>query len=131
MQKILLLFVFCISLFVADYAQKNIPAGNIDILADSRIDNLVSLEQNIDEMPGYRLQICFDSDKRVIDEARDRFLKLYPLTATYVEFNAPHFNLKVGDYRTRLEAEKVKRQIFGEFVICIIHEDLIQLPRLD
>ncbi len=123
--------MFCISLFVADYAQKNIPAGNIDILADSRVDNLVSLEKNIDEMPGYRLQICFDSDKRVIDEARDRFLKLYPLTATYVEFNAPHFNLKVGDYRTRLEAEKVKRQIFGEFVICIIHEDLIQLPRLD
>ena len=131
MQKILLLFVFCISLFVADYAPKNIPAGSIDILADSRVDNLVSLEKNIDEMPGYRLQICFDSDKRVIDEARDRFLKLYPLTATYVEFNAPHFNLKVGDYRTRLEAEKVKRQIFGEFVICIIHEDLIQLPRLD
>lgn len=131
MQKILLLFVFCISLFVADYAQKNIPAGSIDILADSRVDNLVSLEKNIDEMPGYRLQICFDSDKRVIDEARDRFLKLYPLTATYVEFNAPHFNLKVGDYRTRLEAEKVKREIFGEFVICIIHEDLIQLPRLD
>ena len=123
--------MFCISLFVADYAQKNIPAGNIDILADSRVDNLVNLEKNIDEMPGYRLQICFDSDKRVIDEARDRFLKLYPLTATYVEFNAPHFNLKVGDYRTRLEAEKVKRQIFGEFVICIIHEDLIQLPRLD
>ncbi len=123
--------MFCISLFVADYAQKNIPAGSIDILADSRVDNLVSLEKNIDEMPGYRLQICFDSDKRVIDEARDRFLKLYPLTATYVEFNAPHFNLKVGDYRTRLEAEKVKRQIFGEFVICIIHEDLIQLPRLD
>ena len=116
---------------MSNYAQRNISIGNIDILADSRINNLVSLEKNTNEIPGYRLQICFDSDKRVIDEARDRFLKLYPFTATYVEFNAPHFNLKVGDFRTRLEAEKVKRQIFGEFVICIIHEDLIQLPRLD
>jgi hypothetical protein len=113
------------------YAQRNSSIGSIDVLADSRIQNLVALEKSIDEMSGYRLQICFDSDKTVIDEARNRFLKLYPLVATYVEFEAPHFNLKVGDFRTRLEAEKIKRNIFGEFVICIIHQDLIQLPRLN
>ena len=116
---------------VSCFAQRNSSIGSIDVLADSRIQNLVALEKSIDEITGYRLQICFDSNKKVIDEARNRFLKLYPLIATYVEFEAPHFNLKVGDFRTRLEAEKVKRKVFGEFVICIIHQDLIQLPRID
>ena len=131
MQKTILFLVFSFSIWVSSFAQSDAPIGSIDVLADSRIQNLVALEKSIDEITGYRLQICFDSNKKVIDEARDRFLKLYPLIATYVEFEAPHFNLKVGDFRTRLDAEKVKRKVFGEFVICIIHQDLIQLPRID
>lgn len=131
MQKKILLLVFSFTIVVSCFAQRNSSIGSIDVLADSRIQNLVALEKSIDEITGYRLQICFDSNKKVIDEARNRFLKLYPLIATYVEFEAPHFNLKVGDFRTRLEAEKVKRKVFGEFVICIIHQDLIQLPRID
>ena len=46
-------------------------------------------------------------------------------------FENPHFNLKVGDYRSKIEAEKIVRQIFGEFVISIIHEELVNLPRID
>lgn len=131
MQKTIFFLVFSFSISVSSFAQSVAHIGSIDVLADSRIENLVTIEKTIDEITGYRLQICFDSDKKVVDEARDRFLKLYPLIATYVEFEAPHFNLKVGDFRTRLEAEKVKRKVFGEFVICIIHQDLIQLPRID
>lgn len=131
MQKKILFLVFSFTIATSCFAQKQSSIGSIDVLADSRIQNLVALEKSIDEITGYRLQICFDSNKKVIDEARNRFLKLYPLIATYVEFEAPHFNLKVGDFRTRLEAEKVKRKVFGEFVICIIHQDLIQLPRID
>ena len=92
---------------------------------------MIEIEKRIDQIQGFRLQICFDSNKDVVDAARDKFLKLYPLTDTYVSFENPHFNLKVGDYRSRLEAEKVKRELFGEFIICIIHEELINLPRID
>tara|TARA_B100001059_G_scaffold224606_1_gene250890 strand:- start:952 stop:1347 length:396 start_codon:yes stop_codon:yes gene_type:complete len=131
MQKNIFLPVFLFLCSTVSWTQTDLPQGSIDVIADLRIKNLVALEKKIDEISGYRLQICFDSDKAIIDEARDRFLKLYPLISTYVEFEAPHFNLKVGDFRTRLEAEKIKRNIFGEFVICIIHQDFIQLPRID
>ena len=131
MQKNISIIVFLFLCSSVSLTQTDLPRGNVDVIADLRVKNLVALEKKIDEILGYRLQICFDSDKTVIDKARDRFLKLYPLTSTYVEFEAPHFNLKVGDFRTRLEAEKVQRKIFGEFVICIIHQDFIQLPRID
>ena len=131
MQKNISIIVFLFLCSSVSLTQTDLPRGNVDVIADLRVKNLVALEKKIDEISGYRLQICFDSDKTVIDKARNRFLKLFPRISTYVEFEAPHFNLKVGDFRTRLEAEKIKRKIFGEFVICIIHQDFIQLPRID
>ncbi len=113
------------------FSQVNVESERVQINADSRIDQLIEIEKRIDQIQGFRLQICFDSNKDVVDAARDKFLKSYPLTDTYVSFENPHFNLKVGDFRSRLEAEKVKRELFGEFVICIIHEELINLPRID
>ena len=113
------------------FSQENDQSDRVHVNVDSRIDQFIEIEKRIDQIQGFRLQICFDSNKDVVDAARDKFLKLYPLTDTYVSFENPHFNLKVGYYRSRLEAEKVKRELFGEFVICIIHEELINLPRID
>ena len=105
--------------------------GFIKIHCDKRINQLVEVEKRIDQIQGYRIQICFDSDKNEADRVRGKFLKLFPLTDTYMVFENPHFNLKVGDYRSEMEAEKIKREIFGEFVISIIHEELVNLPRID
>ena len=120
------LFFCCVS-----FAQQNHDSGVVNIHCDERINHLVDVEKRIDQIQGYRIQICFDSDKGEVDRARDKFLKLFPLTDTYMLFENPHFNLKVGDYRSKMEAEKIKRQIFGEFVISIIHEELVNLPRID
>jgi hypothetical protein len=120
------LFLCCVS-----FAQQNQDLGIVEIHNDERINQLVEVEKRIDQIQGYRIQICFDSDKDIADRARDKFLKLYPLTDTYMTFENPHFNLKVGDYRSKIEAEKIVRQIFGEFVISIIHEELVNLPRID
>lgn len=130
MEKIALILIIYLIGFDG-FTQSSDSKGVINVLKDARIDNLVQQEMNMSEIPGFRLQICFDSDKKIVDDARDQFLKLYPKIDTYVEFEAPHFNLKAGDFRTRNEAERIKRQIFGEFVICIIHEDMIQLPRIN
>jgi len=104
--------------------------GQISIQADERIVQQIAKKAS-KEMSGYRLQICFDSDKAIIDEARNRFITMYPKIDTYVTFEAPNFNLMVGDFRTLLEAEKVQEEISGQFTIVIIHKTLIHLPRID
>jgi len=128
-KNIILFSTFLVTSFC--FAQHNLDTDGVSVHGDKRINQLVEIEKRIDQIQGYRLQICFDSNKDIVDAARDKFLKLYPLTDTYVIFENPHFNLKVGDFRSRLEAEKVQRELFGEFVICIIHEELINLPRID
>jgi hypothetical protein len=56
---------------------------------------------------------------------------MYPKIDTYVTFEAPNFNLMVGDFRTLIEAEKIQSEITGQFTIVIVHKTQINLPRID
>ena len=121
----LVFIIFVFHILVAQQLQ-----GQISIQADDRIEQQIAKKAS-KQMNGYRLQICFDSDKSIIDEARNRFISIYPKIDTYVTFEAPNFNLMVGDFRTILEAEKIQEEISGQFTIVIIHKTLIHLPRID
>lgn len=104
--------------------------SQVNIIKDERIDSKVATKSQ-KQILGYRLQICFDSDKDLVDQARAKFIALYPKIDTYITFEAPNFNLKVGDFRTQIEAEKLKEKVGGEFTISIIHKELVNLPRID
>ena len=105
----------------------------VTIVKDSRIDDLVRTQSQgaSSEIIGYRLQLTFDSNKSVIDDSRSRFSAQFPKVDTYVEFVAPHYFLKVGDFRTQLEAEKVKAVTAAQFPTGFIVKEKINLPRID
>ena len=111
--------------------------GDVKIIKDNRIDALVNKQSNIippainPEIDGYRIQLFFDSDRNAMNAARSRFIARYPKTDTYVEYNAPNFVLRAGDYRTRLEAEKIKSEIESTFPTSFIVKEKINLPRLE
>ncbi len=114
-----------------------IAFGQITVVKDPRIDGLVKQQGVIvppattQQMNGYRLQLAFDSNKSVVDEARSKFSALYPKVDTYVEFVAPHYFLKVGDFRSQLEAERVKAGTGALFPTAFIVKEKINLPRID
>ena len=122
------IFIPCLTL-----AQK----GDVEIVKDARIDGLVSKQSVIippavnPQIDGYRIQLFFDSNKDEINGARNRFVSRFPKIDTYTTFNAPNFFLKVGDFRTRLEAEKIKTEIEAEFPTSFIVKEKINLPRLE
>lgn len=111
--------------------------GEIIIHKDNRIDALVAKQGEIippsikPEINGYRIQLFFDSDREKVNSARAKFMSSHPKVDTYVEYNAPNFFLKVGDFRTRLEAEKVKSTIELDFPTSFVIEEKINLPRLE
>jgi len=111
--------------------------GNVEIVKDSRIDALVRNEGAIvapattPQITGYRLQLFFDSNKSAIDDARSRFIAMFPKVDTYVEFTAPHYFLKVGDFRTQMEAEKVKAEAEKSFPTSFVVREKVNLPRID
>jgi hypothetical protein len=123
-------FVFCVSYFIA---QK----GSVEIIKDPKIEALIKQEGAIippattPQITGYRIQLFFDSNKNAIDDARSRFISVYPKIDTYVIYNAPNYFLKVGDFRTSMEAEKIKSSIESQFPTSFIVKEKVNLPRID
>lgn len=122
------------SLFVFSLSAQT---GNVEINKDPRIDNLIKQEGSVippatgPQISGYRIQLFFDSNKSAVDEARSKFMSLYPKVDTYVAYTAPHFFLKVGDFRTQMEAEKIKSKVENQFPTSNIIKEKINLPRID
>ena len=110
--------------------------GQVTIIKDSRIDALVNAQSQVippdikPQIDGYRIQLFFDSDKVKLNASRSSFISRFPEIDTYTVYNAPNFFLKAGDFRTRLEAEKIKSDIEAEFPTSFIVKEKIFLPRL-
>jgi hypothetical protein len=132
MIKNLIIGLICISGFAVSAQQ-----GDVKVVKDGRINALVAKQSQITppevkpHIEGYRVQLYFDSDRGNINNARSRFISRFPKIDTYVEFKTPNFFLKVGDFRTRLEAEKVKAAIEMEFPTSFIIKENVFLPRLE
>lgn len=111
--------------------------GNVEIIKDARIDALVKKQGMVippatsPQITGYRVQLFFDSDRKLVDEARGNFIAAYPKVDSYIVFTAPNYVLKVGDFRTELEAERIKDNLFVNFPTSFIVKELINLPRID
>ncbi len=111
--------------------------GDVKIIKDSRIDALVKKQgapippATSPQLVGYRVQLFFDADKQLVDDARSKFIGQFPKVDTYIVFNAPNFVLKVGDFRSLLEAERVRETLLREFPTSFVIKEFINLPRID
>lgn len=68
---------------------------------------------------GYRVQVYADNNARMAKgEARNRERavgNMFPAYATYVNYAAPYWRLRVGDFRNQGDAEKAAAEIRGAF----------------
>ena len=130
--KLMIVFLF-VSISCGVFAQD----GKVEIVKDSRLDALVAQQGLIKppainpQIEGYRIQLFFDSEREALNNARAKFFSRYPKIDTYTTYNAPNFFLRAGDFRTRLEAEKVKSEIEDQFPTSFIVKETINLPRLE
>lgn len=119
-------------------ATKVLSDGIVEIIQDFRIKNLLEKDAYLNEqhpkLDGYRVQIYFGSGSNSQKEAnrvKSEFLNLYQDTHAQVDWIQPYFKTRVGNYRTRLEAEKFLNTISGNFPESFIVPTQIELPKLD
>lgn len=77
---------------------------------------------------GYRIQIYFSNDRKIADEQRQKFIRQYPEQETIIEYDAPNYNVKVGAFKTREEAEDFRISITREYPMSIIQRHKIKIP---
>ena len=61
-------------------------------------------------------------------DLRDRFMLDYPGVQAYIVFDEPNFKVKVGDFRTRLEAYAFLQQIKETYKGYIIRDNINPEP---
>ena len=85
-----------------------------DVAADRMVEKHVELNNKVKTIPGYRVQIgsfSGTSSKANAFALRDKFVEDYPEVQAYIVFDEPNFKVKVGDFRSRLEAYAFMQQI--------------------
>ena len=106
-----------------------------DFIGDARIDTLLQLHvlqnEKFPVIPGYRIQIYKESGNTALDKAleiRDAFEKRYNVPA-YITFNEPYYRVRVGDFRTRLDAIRFLEKIKRHYPLAWEIKDDIQIPK--
>lgn len=116
---------------MACFAQK----GVLRIHQDPRIDTLLMKQRQIrtndSTIDGFRVQIFMGLGNNALhlaDSVKSLFVEAYPDVPTYLIFRQPYYRLRVGDFRTRLEAENLYQQLKNDFKDSFVTADRIELP---
>ena len=88
----------------------------------------IAISQAKRTMPGYRVQIYFGSDRTKANEVKTDFLQLFPNEGAYLVYQQPNFKIRVGDYKTRLEAMKFLKEVQSLYSAAFIVKDEVKLP---
>lgn len=116
-----------------DFAQK---PGKLMVIKDDRISKIEEFvradEGSLDgvKIDGYRVLIFFDMSKSAAEQQKASFITAYPEHKAYMDYSAPNYRVRVGNFRTQLEAEKLKQELLVYFPTAIVVADKIQLPQL-
>jgi len=111
--------------------------GKLQIRQDPRITDLLVRHSQINERrrgtDGFRLEIFFSSDNNAREQAmrvRNEFNLIFPDITNYLLFQTPNFKIRIGDFRNKSEALKIKAHITLKYPNAFIVKDIIRFPEL-
>ena len=121
-----LLLSFCL----AHFAQAQ-EKGRVIVIKDPQIDSLISKRLALSRastignsvtIEGFRVQVFSGLGREDAYAEQTRFKSLYPNITSYVSYTQPNYRLRVGDFRTKLEAQKfmntLKKQYSSLFIFA-------------
>ena len=122
--------VLCLIAATWDTAQAQVHVTG-DVAVSRMVEKHVELNSRVKTIPGYRVQIASFSgvnSKNSAFELRDKFNVDYPEVQVYIVFDEPNFKVKVGDFRSRLEAYAFLQQIKELYKGYIIKDNIFPEP---
>ena len=114
--------------------------GKVEVVKDPLVDSLIAKRFSLSGVTGtdasgatygYRVQFFSGSSRKDAFNAQNRLQQEYPELRTYISYREPNFKVKAGDFRTRLEAEKLVQELRSSFSSIFILSEKINLPKAD
>ena len=128
LMKKFLLSLCIITLSVLINAQSNLSYDLEDGI--TKIEEIHFLAwTKVKKVEGYRIQIISlsgSNSKAIVEKMQVDFNTQYPQVPAYIAYFEPNFRLRVGDFRTKLEAYHVYQMINLSFPGAFIIKDKIE-----
>jgi hypothetical protein len=105
-------------------AQADTDSSTIAVHKDPRIDLLVKKQIAINEettrdtrrtMNGFRILVINSNDRNKVFAAKARIYQAYPELKPYLMYQPPNYKLKVGNFKTKEEAEEYRKELSRDF----------------
>lgn len=112
--------------------------GKTEIVQDPRVDLLVKkhiqINQSINTMDGFRIQVFSDSGNNSKTKAQsvyDEFQSVYSAIGVYLTFKSPNYRVRIGDFRTKLDAQRFLIELTTDYPNAFIISDQINLSKIN
>lgn len=95
-------------------------AGNVRVVKDSRLDLLIKKQIYINTLairnqPGFRVQVISTNKRAEANEIKAKVMQLYPDYRTYLDYQAPYFKVRIGDFKDRDAATELREKVANSF----------------
>ena len=118
------IFFFVLVLFASLKLSAQTDSAGIVVNKDPRIDMLVKKQIDINEettrdtrrtAPGFRIQVINSNDRNKVFAVKAKIYQLYPELKPYLMYQPPFYKLKVGNFKTKEEAEEYRQELSRQF----------------
>ena len=140
MKHIYVLFFLIIALLATNSANAQSNSDDtthhgVVLHADARIAMLVKKHTDVKlgvirSGRGFRVQIYSGSDRAVATQRKIDFVRRFPSVRSYMSYNAPSYRVKVGNFRSRGDAQEFYNQVSRLYNPCMIVPDIIDINTL-
>ncbi|MFA5244564.1 MAG: SPOR domain-containing protein [Pedobacter sp.] len=110
--------------------------GRVVVVMDPGIDSLIAKRLELNQstvsgksitVSGFRVQIFSGLDRQQVYAEQNKFKTRFPGSGTYITYIQPNYRLRVGNFRTRLEAEKFMNELKKYYSSMFIFSEQIIL----
>jgi len=131
MKRIIFLFILFIGLLEFANAQSNKSI----IISQSPIINQLIEKRTANNLrdqttDGYRVQLFSGTNRGEAQIEKSKAEILFEDQTVHLIYNQPYFKVRVGDYRTKLEAIRMQELLKEHFENMFIVKDNISLPEI-
>ncbi len=122
----LFLVLFFTTLFAAAQDTTSLAKNpNLTVYQDSSLTRLTADYKNYNRLKdvtdGFRIQVTYTDIRSEAYNSKGQMYKEFPELKSYVEYDQPYYKLRLGDFKTRLEATYYLQQVIilypGAFIV--------------
>lgn len=110
-----LLFIAFLMVNLTAFSQE----GEVTVIQDKAIDKLLEFKKDLRTQEIYKIQI-YSGSYAMAEKTKSEFRNSYGQWPVSMEFNTPNYKIWVGNFRSRLEADRallrIKRKYMNAFI---------------